>query len=494
VFDRVARRNGAVHGELFGRFRLRLGPPGPRPGPAEGTDRLLAGPPGPALVERLVDAGRYAVISACGDLPPTLQGIWGGVYDPPWRSGFTLDGNLAAAVAALHTTGTPELMTGVFDLVDGLTPDFAENARRLYGCRGILVPAHVSTHGRHNHFTEEWCLTCWTAGAAWLGRLYYDHFSHTGDTVFLRDRALPFLTAAAEFHEDFLAADGFVPSYSPENTPGGTDAQACANATMDVAAVRDLVRNLLRAHRVLGLPGARRWARLAARLPGYRVGADGVLAEWAAPAGPVEQRDRHAHRHASHLFPLWYERDPAFADPRLHAAAVRAVRARLAWWRGQGSDEMAFGLAQLGLAAARLGLAGEALAAVELMAARYWRPTLVSTHNRGALFNVDICGGLPAVVAAMLLGSAEGRIDLLPALPAAWPEGEVRGLRARGGIAVHRLSWTPDAVTATLAAAAPRRVRLTAPGGAVRVRTLTPDPATVEIPLPARRTRGESTR
>src|SRR5690606_15219479 len=121
------------------------------------------------------------------------------------------------------------------------------------------------------------------------------------------------------------------------------------------------------------------------------------------------------------FFPFWYEGDPAFADPTLRAAAVRAIRARLAWWRSAASDEMAFGLVQLGLAAANLGLATEAATTLELMATRYWRPTLVSTHNRGALFNTDICGGFPAVVAAMLLRSREGRCDLLPALPPAWP-------------------------------------------------------------------------
>ncbi|MFC3998386.1 glycoside hydrolase family 95-like protein [Nocardiopsis sediminis] len=491
-FDRLFLHHRAVHAELFGRFRLRLGRAGQQaaaaPQPPPTTDGLTSSPCSPEQVERLVDAGRYAVIGSCGDLPPTLQGVWSGTYDPPWRSGYTLDGNLASAVAALHPTGVPELMTGLFDLLDGMHADFADNARRLYGCRGILLPAHLSTHGRHNHFTEEWSLTCWTAGAAWLARLHFDHYAYTGDTAFLRRRALPFLTAAGEFYEDFVTADGFRPSYSPENTPGDGDAQACVNATMDIAAVRDLARNLIRTHHTLRLPGARRWARLAARLPGYRIGADGELAEWATPAGPRRQTDHHGHRHASHLYPLWYEPDPAFADPALRAAAVRAVRARLAWWRGQGSDEMAFGLVQLGLAAARLGLADDAHTTLALMAERYWRPTMVSTHNRGALFNTDICGGFPAVVTAMLAGSAQGRLDLLPALPAAWPEGEVTGLRARGGLTIDRLTWADGRMSADVTAAAPRRNLITTPDGARHTADLRPgEPARVEADLPVPR-------
>src|SRR5699024_4764488 len=128
---------------------LRLGKAGPS---TRRSEELLAEGAGPELVTRLVDAGRYAIVSSCGELPPTLQGVWSGTYDPPWRSGYTFDGNLPSAVAALHTTGTPELMESLFDLLDDYAEDLTENARRLYGCRGVLVPPHASTHGRHNHF------------------------------------------------------------------------------------------------------------------------------------------------------------------------------------------------------------------------------------------------------------------------------------------------------------------------------------------------------
>lgn len=475
-FAPMLERHRAVHGDLMDRFRLELGPD---PGVTDllGEELLDSGPT-PGLVSRLTDAGRYAIISSCGELPPTLQGVWSGTYDPPWRSGYTFDGNLPSAVAALHATGTPELMTGLFDLLDEMAGDLAENARRLYGCGGALLPAHASTSGRLDHFGPEWCLTCWTAGAAWMSRLYWDHYSHTRDRGFLRERALPFLTAAAEFHEDFLIDEGFCPSYSPENTPRDGDGQATVNATMDVAVVRDLVRNLVRAHRALGEPGARRWVLLGARLPGYRIADGGELAEWAGPAGPLAQTERHGHRHASHLYPLWYEPDPAFAAPRMRAAAVAAVRARLGWWRGQESDEMAFGLVQLGLAAANLGMAAEAHETLALLATRYWRPTLVPTHNRGSLFNVDIGGGFPAVVATMLARSGEGFVDLLPALPSQWGSGRVEGLRARGGIIVDRMEWSGRRAFARLRSVEPRHTVITTPDGDGQRVFLTPDRVT----------------
>ena len=494
-------RHAPAHADLFDRVTLRLADAGADPG-ADAED-LLAGPVRPALVERLFDAGRHAVISATGELPPNLQGVWSGTWAPAWSGDYTLDGNLQAAVSALLPAGTPELMLPLFDLLDRFRDDFAANARRLYGARGILLPAHCATHGRHNHFNPTWCLTFWTAGAAWLGRLYVDHWRYTGDRAFLARRAWPFLTAAADFYCDFTrvrdGVAGFAPSYSPENAPGGAGvagaaglassrlapggrSQACVDAAMDVAAVGDLLRNLLDAARELGRADPRepRWRALLAALPPYRISPGGELAEWLPPG----LSDNHAHRHASHLFGLWYEPDPAFDDPALRAAAAVAVRRRLAWWRvaelasagpavlaGAHSSapavlpgEMAYGLAQLGLAAAHLGLAEVAYEAVCGMT-RSWRPNLVPTHNLGALLNIDIAGGLPAVVLAMLATAAHGRVRLLPALPAAWPAGEVTGLALRGPVAVERLRWDRAGMTAVLRPGAAGRVTLEAPPG-----------------------------
>jgi alpha-L-fucosidase 2 len=460
-FDTLLDAHRAAHGELMGSVHLDLaGNPADRAAPTAG---LLAEPVGPALVERLFEAGRYAVVSSTGELPPTLQGVWSGSWTPPWSSGYTLDGNLPAAVAALLPTGTPELLLPVFDLLEAHLDDLRHNAHRLYGARGLLTPVHLSTHGRQNHFGPVWCQTFWTAGAAWMSRLYVDYWRYTGDREFLRDRALPFLREAADFYLDFVQLrDGtalFSPSYSPENAPASTGSQACVNATMDVAVVRDLLTNLLRY--AADDPAAPAWRSLLAALPAYRV-ADGLLAEWCHDG----LDDQPAHRHASHLWPLWYEPDPLITeDPVLRAAAVATVRSRLAWWAGAESDEMGYGLAQLGLAAAALGLAEEAYGTVVTMASRYWRENLVPTHNRDALFNVDLAGGLPAVVAAMLVRSAHGRLDLLPALPRAWPRGRVTGLAARDAIRVRELSWAPDRAHAVLWAAEHTQVVVGAPPG-----------------------------
>lgn len=456
-FDGALARHVAVHGDLVDRVRLTL------------PDRRA---------QQLFDAGRYAIISSIGTRPPTLQGVWSGAWSPPWRSGWTIDGNLQAALLAVHTTGTPELMPPLFDLLDTLRDDLRENARRLYGLSGFYAPAHLGTHGKQNHFGPIWCLTFWTAGAAWLGRLYLEHWQHTGDVAFLRDRALPYLREVAEFHLGFAGIDGgrarFSPSYSPENHPLSTGSQATVDATLDVRAVGDVLRALLTldaAH-----PRAGRWRELLAALPGYRVTEAGELAEWIDPRFD----DNHGHRHSSHLYSLYYAGDAELLDdPALRAAAIAAVRGRLRWWLSEASDEMAYGLALLGVAAARLGLAAEAYAALSRLESAYWRPNLVPTHNRDHMFNVDLAGAYPALVAAMLLASRDvgpdgtARIELLPALPDEWPTGSVQGLIARGPVRVD-LTWRPGMLEATLTSALPRAAVVTWPGG-VRTIALTAD-------------------
>ena len=195
------------------------------------------------------------------------------------------------------------------------------------------------------------------------------------------------------------------------------------------------------------------------------------LAEWVDGASA----ENLAHRHASQLYPLWYEVDPAFTGPDaqpLRDAALATVHAKIAWRAADptpppGRMEMAFGLVQLGLAAAALGDAQAALQCAEWLAVDHWRPALTTTHDAGSIFNLDASGGLPALVAAMLVGSTQDTLTLLPALPDAWPTGTVTGLRARGGLVLDRLDWDRDGCTVTV-----RRVPTAAwlaPGDGVRL-------------------------
>lgn len=407
-------------------------------------------------------AGRANIIAATGELPATLQGVWQGTWKPAWSADYTMNGNVQnGTVAALLSTGTPELMRSVAELVLDHLDDYRDNARRIFDADGMLLPARMSTHGIANHANADFPHVFWVGAGGWVLRLIADLVSTTGDRTVVDDRVWELAEGVLRFAESATvttaAGRRLIPGYSPENTPADAVSPLAADATMDVAILRDAAR----ATRLLGAARGDdslddRWACVTADLPAFRVAADGTLAEWLVPRFP----ENLAHRHVSQLYPLWYEPDPAFtgdspAAAQLRAAARATIGAKIAWRAADptappGRMEMAFGLAQLGLAAAALGEADAARTCAEWLALLHWRPALTTTHDAGAIFNLDASGALPAVVAAMLVGSTTDTVTLLPALPRDWPSGEVTGLRARGGIVVDRLRWDEHGATALL--------------------------------------------
>ncbi len=491
-FETLLSEHAAVHGGVLGRVTVDLGA-GLEQHLRTSEDLLEEASRGPAplaLVEKQFLGARYLAYSASGALFPTLQGIWTGTWVPSWSSDFTHNGNVPTALAAMLSTGMAECLHPYFHYLGALMDDFRENARRHYGCRGIFLPARTSSHGLDVHFHNRWCMTFWTAGAGWAAHTFYDYFLYTADADFLRAVALPFMREAAAFYEDFLCPgpDGrlvFSPSYSPENSPPGSDAQACVNATMDMAVARELFTNLIAAHETLGLvdaaeagPGAKgdlaRWRALLGRLPDYQINDDGAVKEWLHP----HLADNHDHRHVSHLYAL-FDGLPAEIEERadLRRAFVHTARRRMEIRRRDGGGVMAFGLAQLGLAAAALrqpDLCGEIL---DWLSSRYWRPSMVTTHDPGAIFNVDLSGGYPAVVARVLLDSRPGHLELLPGLPERWVSGTVTGLPARGGVRIERMSWTAGGIWVALSSRSDQRVTVGYP------RRASVEPARADAPL-----------
>lgn len=495
TFDQLLARHTAIHGPMFLRTRLDLGGGGDRTLPSEELlEKSSVESPSPKLLEKLFDAGRYAVLSSSGEVFPNLQGIWNGTWGPPWSADFTLNGNVQCALAANLSGNLAECLLPFFDFLEEHLPESRENARRLYGCRGIHLASRASTHGRNNHFDATWPMTFWTAGAAWASQFYHDYALYTGDREFLANRAVPFMKEAALFYEDFLieGADGkllFSPSYSPENNPANSPSQACINATMDVAAARELLTNLIADCQQLGIEaeGVHRWQAMLAKLPTYQINADGAVAEWATPL----LLDNYAHRHVSHLYPLFAGLPAEIAaDQALQQAFRLALEKRMEVRRRENGGVMAFGLVQMGLAAASLRDAGMACETVDWLANKFWNNNLVSTHNPNEIFNTDICGGLPAVILAMLVDSGPGRIDLIPALPEQWPSGQVEGVRCRGNVVIRSLRWTPERLDVDLVSGTDQTVMISQSGQpeARKIRL----PANEEIRVSMARARGQS--
>lgn len=476
-------RQAASHGELVRRSELSLAG-GSEPGPVEelwGAARAGDVAARRRTVEVAYASGRANAISATGELPPTLQGVWQGTWSPAWSADFTMNGNVQnGGAASLIPTGTPELARSLLRLVLPHLDDYRENARRIYGAQGMLLPARMSNHGRANHFGRPFPHLFWTGGGGWVLRFAADVVATTGDRSVVDDQLWELVHGVLEFAETatVMAVDGrrhLIPSYSPENSPVPGGSPLVADATVDVAIFRDAARSTWLLGEARGDHSLDdRWSRVLEELPPYRVAEDGSLAEWIDDLWS----ENHAHRHASQLYPLWYEVDDAFVGTshsaaRLRAAAAQTISAKIDW-RAQdpvgppGRMEMAFGLVQLGVAAAALGDGESALRCVEWLALDHWTPSLTTTHDAGTIFNLDPSGGLPALVAAMLLGSGRDLVSLLPALPAAWAaEGVVTGLRARGGVIIDHLEW--DGSGGRVSMRRPSRAAWLAPAGTTRV-------------------------
>ncbi|MGV8883313.1 MAG: glycosyl hydrolase family 95 catalytic domain-containing protein [Rhodoglobus sp.] len=419
------------------------------------------------VVEIAYLSGRANIISSTGELPATLQGVWQGTWRPAWSADYTLNGNVQnGGIASLIPTGTPELVRSFLTLLLEHTDDYRENARRIYGAEGMLLPSRMSTHGRADHFAPEYPHLFWIGCGGWALRVAADLVETTGDRSIIDDALWELAEGVLRFAETAtVEIDGtrrLIPSYSPENTPGGSRLPIATDATIDVAILRDAARATALLGRARGDNTLdARWNRLVESLPAYRVADDGTLAEWIDPAWG----ENVAHRHVSQLYPLWYDVDPAFLGDSQQAAELRdaaaaTIAAKIAWRAEEptappGRMEMAFGLVQLGLAAAALGDADAAMTCARWLAVDHWRPTLTTTHDAGRIFNLDASGGLPAVVAAMLLGSTTDELSVLPALPEAWPTGSITGLRARGGLVVDTLDWDPAGVSMTVRRPAP---------------------------------------
>jgi alpha-L-fucosidase 2 len=455
-YEALLEKHVKIHGEMFNRFSFNLR--SNEKSNITGEDLLKTSSPGKLnndLLVQLMKAARYILISSTGELPPTLQGIWGGTWRPAWSGDFTLNGNVPSAIACGLNCNFQEVTEAYINYMWSMLEDFKDNARDLYHAPGIFVPSRSSSSGKAYHYLDEYPHLFWYAGNSWTSQFFYDYWQYTGNGKFLKEKAIPFMMASADFYEFILTKDEegkymFVPSYSPEVGPIDMH-PAAINATMDIAGLKQLLRNLLELTEqgYIANPKTDLWNDILHNLPGYAIDESGDLKEWIWPG----YQNDNAHRHASHLYPLFYEVDPAFEkNEALINAAKQAIENRLRYRRNKNGAEMAFGLVQKGLAAAHIGDTEHAYECVDWLCNSYWSPAFTSYHDPGEIFNVDICGGLPAVVTEMIIQSSADEIVLLPALPEPWPEGEIKGVLTRCGVTVDLIWKDHHPVVATMKA------------------------------------------
>ncbi len=424
------------------------------------------------LIEKLWSYGRYLFICATReDAPPcNLVGLWSGTYAAFWAINM-FNVNYEMIYWQALQNGLPQMLLASFDYIEKYMDDFRENARKVYGCRGININS-VNTPGSGLHGILSPHILCWTGAAAWISEHYFDYYLYTLDEEFLKSRAMPFMYETVLFYEDFVIYDEegyikFSPSNSPENTPANVmreqhrENEVNMNSTMDFALLRELLTNLLHGAEITGMYSEKvdLWKKMLSKLRPYQTNEFGGIREWMHPY----YEDNEKHRHHSHLYPLF----PGTEITPEHPLFENFKKANDLRFEQGLNEHSSWGMMYAAGADARAQDGNKAVEKIDIVAQTCIMNNFFTVHNdwrrmgpvmcddlRGAPFQIDANMGITAAVNEMLLTSREKELVLLPAIPERWKKGSAKKLSAKGLINVD-VEWKNGHASAKLTARRP---------------------------------------
>lgn len=455
-FSTLRQRHVEDFGALMGRVHLNVGDATLNNQP---TDERLAAVRAGARDENLealiFQFGRYILASSsrAGGQPANLQGIWNEDTVPPWGSKYTININTEMNYWPAEVGNLGECSDPLFDMIEDISATGAETAKDYYGCKGWVTHHNIDLW-RGTAPVDAARYGMWPVGGAWLCQHIWEHYAFNPDRVFL-EKYYPLLKGAAQFLLDVMEVEPkhhwlVTPfSMSPEHgyiDDNGNLAFLSPMPTMDLGIVHELFPHCIEASKVLGVDAEFRSQLETAltKIPPYQIGKSGFVQEWIEDWKAGDQG-----HNVSPNFPffpgssLTLRGNPDFA---------KAYQRWLESHRARGAFLVPWGMEMW----ARLERGDEVDRSIQAFVSRLPAPNL---HNAGSNQS-DASFGYSAAVAEALLQSHAGEISLLPALPTAWKDGSVSGLRARGGYEVSMTWKGGKLVEANIHAATDGQVRI----------------------------------